>query len=108
MKIIKIGDKNYPEKLMNIYNPPKQLYVMGNEKILNEFGIAIVGTRMASEYGKKITNSISYGLAKRGINIISGMAKGIDTYAHIGAINAKGKTIAVLGSGFRIYISKRK
>lgn len=66
MKIIKIGDKNYPKNLMNIYNPPKQLYVMGDEKILNEFGIGIVGTRMASEYGKKTTIALSYRTCKKG------------------------------------------
>lgn len=108
MKIIKIGDKDYPESLKNIYDPPEKLYVMGDEKILNEFGIGIVGTRMASMYGKDITKSLAYGLAKHGINVISGMARGIDTEAHIGTLMAKGKTIAVLGSGFRTYLSRRK
>lgn len=100
MKIIKITDKDYPKLLKKIYDPPKQLYVMGDEKILNGFGIGIVGSRNASIYGKKITNSLSYGLAKKGINIISGMAIGIDGEAHKGALLAKGTTIAVLGSGF--------
>lgn len=100
MKILEIGNKNYPKKLLNIYDPPKKIYVMGNDEILNDFGIGIVGTRNASEYGKSVTRSLSYGLAKKGINIISGMAKGIDTEAHNGALLAKGKTIAVLGSGF--------
>ena len=108
MKVIKIGDNDYPEILKNIYDPPERLYVMGDEKILNEFGIGIVGTRMASIYGKEITRSISYGLARHGVNIISGMARGIDTEAHKGALLAKGKTIAVLGSGFRTYLSRRK
>ena len=108
MKVIEIGDKDYPENLKYIYDPPKKLYVMGNEKILNEFGIGIVGTRMASPYGKEITKSLAYGLAKHGVNVISGMARGIDTEAHIGSILAKGKTIAVLGSGFRTYLSRRK
>ena len=100
MKTLKIGDKEYPKNLLNIYEPPKSLYVLGDEKILNNFGIGIVGTRTMTEYGEKITKAISYGLAKRGINIISGMANGVDSAAHIGAISAKGKTIAVLGSGF--------
>ncbi len=108
MKIIKIEDKEYPESLKNIYDPPKKLYVMGDEKVLNKFGIGIVGTRMASIYGKEITKSISYGLAKHGINVISGMARGIDTEAHRGTLSAKGKTIAVLGSGFRTYLPRRK
>lgn len=101
MKIIKIGDKEYPKKLLSIYEPPKKLYVMGDDSILNEFGLGIVGTRNASLYGKKITKSLAFGLAKRGINIISGLARGIDTEAHKGTLIAKGKTIAVLGSGFR-------
>ena len=74
MKVIKIDDENYPESLKNIYDPPKTLFVMGNEKILNEFGIGIVGTRSVSSYGREITRMIAFGLAKRGINVISGMA----------------------------------
>ncbi len=100
MKVIEITQKEYPKSLLKIYDPPKKLYVMGDESILNNFGIAIVGSRNATDYGRKITKSISYGLAKKGINIISGMAKGIDSEAHIGALLAKGKTVAVLGSGF--------
>lgn len=108
MKVIEIGNKNYPEILRNIYDPPEKLYIMGDEKILNEFGIGIVGTRMASIYGRKITKSLAYGLSKHGVNIISGMARGIDAEAHKGTLLAKGKTIAVLGSGFRTYLSRRK
>lgn len=85
---------------MNIFNPPKKLYVMGDETILNEFGLSIVGARRASKYGLEIAKSLAYGLSKKGANIISGMALGIDTAAHKGALIAKGKTIAVLGSGF--------
>lgn len=97
---MKYGEKNYPENLLEIYDPPKKLYVMGNVEILNNFGIGIVGTRRPTEYGVQITKSIAYGLARKNINIISGMAKGIDSSAHVSAIMAKGKTIAVLGSGF--------
>lgn len=100
MKIIEIGDEEYPKNLLKIYDPPKKLYVMGDESVLSGFGIGIVGTRKPSNYGEEITKSLSYGLAKKGINIVSGLAKGIDTAAHIGALIAKGKTIAVLGSGF--------
>lgn len=100
MKIIRINDKEYPEKLRYIYNPPKELYVMGDYSILNNFGIGIVGTRNASNYGKEITKSLAYGLAKKGVNIISGLAKGIDTSAHQGTLLAKGKTIGVIAGGF--------
>lgn len=96
MKIIEIGNKNYPDNLLKIYNPPKKLYVIGNEKILNDFSIGIVGTRKASKYGAEITKSLAYNLSKYNVNVISGMAKGIDTFAHIGCLMGKGKTVAVL------------
>lgn len=100
MKIIQIGDKQYPKNLLNIYDPPKKLYVLGDEKILDNFGLAIVGTRNPSEYGVRITKALAYNLAKKNINIISGMAKGIDSVAHEATLLASGKTIAVLGGGF--------
>lgn len=106
MKILRIDDENYPEKLRNIEKPPKQLYVLGNEKILNNFGLAIIGCRQCSDYGKKIAKEISFKLAKQGINIISGMAKGIDSFSHMGCMVAGGKTIAVLGSGFNYVYPK--
>lgn len=104
MKMIKIGEENYPRNLLNIEEPPKKLYVLGNEKILNDFGFAIVGSRNASKYGEEITKALAYGLAKQGVNVISGLARGVDTCAHEGTLLAKGKTIAVLGSGFRKYL----
>lgn len=99
VKIIRQTDEKYPTKLQNIYAKPQILYVLGNEKILHETAIAIVGCRDCSEYGAKNAYQFGYALAKKGIGIISGMAKGIDSYAHKGAIDAKGKTIAVLGCG---------
>lgn len=89
MKSIKIEDETYPKKLLSIDKPPPILYVLGDENILNDFGIGIVGTRNASKYGEEITKSLAYGLAKYGINIISGLARGIDTSAHIGTLLAK-------------------
>lgn len=99
IKTIKINNKLYPKKLRKIENPPKQIYILGDEKILNDFSIAIVGCRLCSEYGKKMAQSIAYNLAKYQINVISGLALGIDTNAHIGCLMNKGKTIAVLGNG---------
>ena len=96
MKTITINDEEYPSKLRNIYDPPKKLYILGNYKILNDFSIAIVGTRNCSKYGEETAKSLSYNLSKFKVNIVSGMAKGIDTFAHIGTIMGKGKTIAVL------------
>ena len=103
MKIeeICICNKEYPEQLKYIYDPPQKLYVLGNKEILTQKGVAIVGSRKATEYGKKVALQISKELSEKGINIISGLALGIDTYAHLGTLqeNGKGKTIAVLGSG---------
>lgn len=100
--MIKITIENniYPQKLKEITNPPKQLYLEGNVQLLNENSIAIIGSRNCSQNGKQLTRKFAYELSKQGLIIISGMAKGIDTIAHEETINAKGKTIAVLGSGF--------
>ncbi len=100
IKIITISDIEYPKNLINIADRPFVLYTKGNYKLLNkENKIAIVGSRECSEYGKKTTLKFSYLLSRKNCIIVSGMAKGIDTYAHKGALIAKGKTIAVLGSG---------
>lgn len=101
MKVINKRDENYPKALLNISNPPENLFVLGNEKILDNFGIAIVGSRNCTKYGEEVAKSIAYNLSKYNINVVSGMAKGIDSAAHIGTIIGKGKTIAVLGSGFK-------
>lgn len=101
MKIekISINDANYPKNLKEIYDPPKCLYVIGNKEILKGKNIAMVGCRESSEYGKKAAYYFSYNLSKAGLNIVSGLAKGIDSYSHIGALAANEKTIAVIGSG---------
>lgn len=101
IKEIYINSGDYPERLRNIYYPPKKLYVLGNFKILKEKAIAIVGSRKATEYGKKVAFQISQELTKENINVVSGLAIGIDTYAHLGAISIQNQasTIAVLGSG---------
>ena len=99
ISIISINDKEYPSKLREIYNPPIGIYVKGNKKILNNTNIGIVGCRECSEYGKNIAQKFAYDLAKNNANIVSGLAIGIDSNAHIGALYAKGYTTAVLGSG---------
>lgn len=97
-ELITINDRCYPEPLKQIYDAPKKLYVRGAKDILANFGIAIVGCRDNTKYGELIAKNLAYNLAENGVNIISGLAKGIDSFAHIGAIYAKGKTIAVLGN----------
>lgn len=109
MNIIYYNDDRYPEKLRRIYAPPQKLYIIGNDKILNEKGIAIIGCRKPSKYGIEMAYKFAYGLSKRGIKVISGLARGIDSYSHLGAVHAKGKTIGVLGSGLNnIYPSENK
>lgn len=99
MKIeeILINSKEYPQNLKNIYDPPKKIYLIGNKDLLYQKGIAIVGARDATQYGKKIAYNLAKELSEQNIVIISGLAIGIDSYAHKGALE-KG-TIAVLGSG---------
>ena len=102
IETIHISDKYYPEKLRQIYDPPKTLYVRGNKEILNHKGISIIGCRTPTSYGERVAKEFAYNLSKHNINIISGGARGIDTSAHVGALNAGGKTIVVIGSGLDI------
>ncbi|MBW2567867.1 MAG: DNA-protecting protein DprA [Deltaproteobacteria bacterium] len=102
-RIVTMLDPDYPPLLLEIPDPPPFLYVFGklDSSIMN---IAIVGSRNATPYGLSTTKRLCNDLALRGITIVSGMARGIDTAAHEGALMGKGKTIAVLGSGFeRVY-----
>ena len=87
--------------LKKIPSAPKKIYAIGNISLLNEKSISIVGSRNSSEYGRKITKSITKDLVQSGIVIVSGMANGIDSVAHKTCLEYGGKTIAVLGSGFR-------
>ena len=87
--MITIEDTEYPEMLKTIYDYPVSIFVKGNEKILNFPAIGIVGCRESSSYGEKVAQYFAYHLSKRNINIISGLAKGIDSQSHIGAIKAK-------------------
>ena len=99
-KIISLYDDKYPKLLEQISNPPGILYVNGDESCLNsKFSIAIVGTRKATQLGANMAYDISSGLCKSGAVIVSGGALGIDFFAHKGALDSNGKTIAVLGCG---------
>ena len=100
-KKIIINDDIYPDRLREIPKPPNQLYILGDEQILNKKSIAIVGSRVCTPEGAKIAEQFAKTLSKNGICIVSGMAKGIDTAAHMGALKAGGKTVAVLGGGFK-------
>lgn len=98
IKIASIKDKNYPELLKNIKNAPKIIYYRGELKN-NEKCFAVVGTRMASQYGKQIALEIAGDLAEAGLTIVSGLAPGIDTFSHQAVVERKKRTIAVLGTG---------
>ena len=98
IEIIKKSSRDYPKILKEIHNAPKQLYVRGNLPKDHNLNFAIVGTRAASDYGKTLAFKIAKELAELGFNIISGLALGIDTQAHLGALEGKGKTTAVMGS----------
>jgi DNA processing protein len=98
--IILADDAAYPASLNDIPDPPLFLYVKGD--LLQGDGVAIVGTRKPTHYGLTVTRRISYELASAGLTIVSGLARGIDTQAHRGALAAAGKTVAVLGCGIDV------
>ncbi|MFH1201862.1 MAG: DNA-processing protein DprA [Candidatus Omnitrophota bacterium] len=107
--IITIVDSGYPQNLKEIYDPPTVLYVKGGFKKQDSQAVGIVGSRRASFYGLSVAEKLAGDLAGLGITIASGMARGIDSSAHRGALKAGGRTIAVLGSGLlRIYPPENK
>ena len=89
IKIINICEKNYPQMLKQIYDAPVSLYIMGDKEILNGKNVGIVGCRDCTDYGKKAAKYFAYNLSKeKSINIVSGLAKGVDSYAHWGSVGA--------------------
>lgn len=108
IKKLKKSDKNYPALLTRYSDSPNMLYYKSNKDInLNDYiKVAIVGARDASPYALKVAHDFAYELAKNGIIIVSGMAKGVDTAAHKGALEAGGLTVAVLGNGLDIVYPK--
>jgi DNA processing protein len=104
--IISEEDPCFPKRLKEIYDPPLVLYVRGNPEVLMQPGIAMVGTRHPTPYGSGMAERLACDLAAQGLVIISGMARGVDTASHRGAISAKGKTIAVFGAGVDVIYPK--
>src|SRR5579872_360220 len=103
------SDSEYPPVLTEIYDPPLALYIKGDVAALSAPGIAVVGTRHPTPYGIGMAERLSCDLAARGLTIISGMARGVDAAAHRGALNGKGKTIAIWGTGIdQIYPKENK
>ncbi|MCF7811653.1 DNA-processing protein DprA [bacterium] len=101
-QIITIWDGNYPSRLKQIDNPPVIIYVKGESSPLYDYSVAIVGTRVPSDNARRITTRIARELSSVGVTVISGMALGIDSLAHEGALRGGGRTIAVLGSGIDV------
>ena len=98
-QIVTLYDAAYPQYLKEIDTPPLVLYVRGKLTPEDSLCLSIVGSRDAKDYGRKVSYRLSYQLAQRGLTIVSGLARGIDTSAHRGALEAGGRTIAVMGSG---------
>ncbi|NOK60322.1 MAG: putative Rossmann fold nucleotide-binding protein DprA/Smf involved in DNA uptake [Chloroflexi bacterium AL-W] len=105
--LICIEDTQYPPLLRQIAQPPPLLYVRGNFDVLDEGALAVVGTRSPTSYGKEATRRVVYDLATVGMTIVSGLALGIDSIAHKVALEAKGRTLAVLGSGVDVPYPER-
>ncbi len=101
-RVIPLADPEYPPRLKQIYDPPVVLYVRGDASVLSRPGIAMVGTRHPTQYGIGMAERLACDLSARGLIIFSGMARGVDTFAHRGAITAKGKTVAVFGTGINV------
>ena len=99
-------DEDYPERLREIYDPPAVLWIRGDASLLSRPGIGVVGTRHPSPYGAGMAEMLSRDLANRRLVIISGMARGVDTAAHKGALEAGGKTVAVWGTGIDVIYPK--
>ncbi|MBI5300610.1 MAG: DNA-protecting protein DprA [Chloroflexi bacterium] len=99
VRVFTMEDSNYPRLLAQVPVPPPVLYVKGTLTVEDEWAIAVVGTRRATPYGREVTREIVTTLAQNHLTIVSGLARGIDAEAHRAALDAKGRTIAVLGCG---------
>jgi len=99
VQLVVLDNSAYPAQLKQIYDPPPVLYVRGNVSVMAQAGIAIVGTRHPTPYGVGMAERLACDLAVRGLVIFSGLARGVDSAAHRGTLKAKGKTVAVLGTG---------
>ena len=98
-QILTWEDDAYPTRLLEIHAPPPMLYVWGEVREEDRWAVGVVGTRRATPYGKAIARDIAATLAVNGVTVVSGLARGIDSIAHQAALDAGGRTIAVLGSG---------
>jgi DNA processing protein len=93
------GDERYPTRLSTIYDPPPILWCRGDPSVLSRFAVALVGARAASPYARDVADRLGEDLARRGVTVVSGLARGVDGASHRGALAGGGTTVAVLGSG---------
>src|SRR6201997_5059434 len=105
-KLINWTEPEYPQSLLQIYDPPVMLYVRGDAQILNEPTISIVGTRRPTAYGTQMAERLARELAKRGLVIFSGLARGVDALAHQGTMAVGGRAIGVIGTGIDVCYPK--
>src|SRR5208283_2338077 len=102
-------DAEFPRRLLEIYDPPLVLYLKGNAEIIDKPGVSVVGTRHPTPYGVSMAERLSCDLAARGLIIFSGMARGIDTAAHRGALSGHGRTVAIWGTGIdEVYLKENR
>lgn len=101
-QLLTFASDDYPPLLKQISDPPLVLYVRGDAKVLSQHAVAIVGTRRPTAYGSSVAHRLAHDLAQRGLVVVSGLARGIDSASHRGALEAPGKTVAVLGSGLDV------
>jgi len=99
IEIILLDDERYPQRLKNIEQPPPVLFIKGNISPEDNFSVAIVGTRAKTAYGKQVAQDLANFLARNGVTVVSGLARGIDSIAHEASLDAGGRTLAVFGSG---------
>jgi DNA processing protein len=105
-QVLTPSDAIYPRRLLEIYDPPPVLRCLGELSLLNRPGLAIIGTRHPTPYGSGMAQLLARELGSRGLVILSGMARGVDAAAHIGALDAKAKTVAVWGTGIDVIYPK--
>jgi DNA processing protein len=99
IQVLTWEDENYPRRLKEIAQPPPVLYLRGELRVEDEWAVAVVGTRRLTAYGRQVAEEVAGTLARSGVTVVSGLARGIDSVAHQAALNAGGRTLAVLGSG---------
>jgi len=105
-RLVNWTEPEYPQALLQIYDPPVLLYVRGDAQVLNQPALSIVGTRRPTAYGTQMTERLSRDLAKRGLAIVSGLARGVDAIAHQGTTAAEGRAIGVIGTGIDVFYPK--